>query len=273
VSVYKQKTGTGLEFRKLIAGSGVTLTQNADDVTIDAAGGSADVWTRRQTEIEIEDDFERGVTTSGQIGTLGWLSVLSSGNVTGSVTPTLSNIFGFVGVDTGTATNGGGALTFGFSTGGTNQYGTLSTTQELKVGSIVVVETLSTTSERFLFQSGLMPYNVTHNTTTPSDGIYFEYDESLSANWRLVCSSSSSNTVVTTSVAVVAGVLVSLYFEHNTATNAIEFYIDGASVGSISTNVPFTRDAMTPRVKIRKSVGTTLRKFVIDYFYMRKGIA
>jgi hypothetical protein len=38
--VFKQKTGVNLEFRTLIAGSGITLTQNASDITIDSSGGS-----------------------------------------------------------------------------------------------------------------------------------------------------------------------------------------------------------------------------------------
>lgn len=37
--LFKQKSGVDLQFRSLVAGSGITLTQNADDITIEAAGG------------------------------------------------------------------------------------------------------------------------------------------------------------------------------------------------------------------------------------------
>lgn len=38
--LFKQKVGVDLQFRSLVAGSGITLTQNADDITIAASGGS-----------------------------------------------------------------------------------------------------------------------------------------------------------------------------------------------------------------------------------------
>jgi hypothetical protein len=37
--VFKQKTGVNLEFRTLVAGTNITLTENANDVTISASGG------------------------------------------------------------------------------------------------------------------------------------------------------------------------------------------------------------------------------------------
>ena len=40
--VFKQKTGSALEFKTLVAGTGVTITNNTSDLTIDAESGSLD---------------------------------------------------------------------------------------------------------------------------------------------------------------------------------------------------------------------------------------
>ena len=130
------------------------------------------------------------------------------------------------------------------------------------------VTTLSTSSERFQFVAGFMD---TNNAPNQADGVFFLYDEggvttgsAASANWQIVTTSNSTRTFTTTSTAVSAATWVRLTIEVNADGTSAEFFINGSSVGTHTTNIPTGNNRTTGFGQLLiKSVGTTAR--TVDY--------
>ena len=88
-----------------------------------------------------------------------------------------------------------------------------------------------------------------------SNGVYFEYNRSTSTNWLIKTANAGVRTSTTTSTAVVATSWIKLHISINAAANSVTFYVNGVSVGTITTNIPTlvtqlsihqTRSAGTP---------------------------
>ena len=74
----------------------------------------------------------------------------------------------------------------------------------------------------------------------------FRYDTGTdgTAYWRACASNASTNTVVTTSVAVVANTVYLMRIVCSNVTNDIRYYINGVLVATISTNLPTSSQLM-----------------------------
>ena len=98
------------------------------------------------------------------------------------------------------------------------------------------------------------------------DGAYFEYDSTLSANWRTCTSSNSSRTKNNSAVAVSDGDQW-VDFRIESDASQVRFYIENNLVDTITTNIPTGagRDC-GPMLKTQKLVGSTARFFFIDYY-------
>lgn len=125
----------------------------------------------------------------------------------------------------------------------------------------VKVPTLSTAGERFIVLFGLSD----NASGAPTDGVWIEYDEATSANWRICAASNTTTTKTTTSVAVDTNwhdftIII------NAAGTSAEYFIDGTSLGVVNTNVPNGAGRDTGIVgRIMKSAGTTARTVLWDY--------
>ena len=136
----------------------------------------------------------------------------------------------------------------------------------------VCIETgpLSTSAQRYQLLVGFID---TITAVNQADACYFLYDEggvstgsTASANWQLVTAENSVRTFTTTSVAFPAQQFTTLRIEANAAGTSVEFFIDGVSVGTHTTNIPNTQGFDTGYgVSIIKSVGTTSSPVDVDY--------
>lgn len=164
---------------------------------------------------------------------------------------------------TGTTTTGRAA----FRASGTQQGSLVVGNGKVTYESLIYIDDLATVDEDYDLAVGLTDANA----GTYADGIYFFYDRASSANWQLVCVSASTATTVTTSTAVVADAWIKLGWVCNTDATLVTFYVNGTSVGTISTNIPTTTGrGYGPLFEIIKSAGTTSRVFYADYFYYSK---
>jgi hypothetical protein len=103
-------------------------------------------------------------------------------------------------------------------------------------------------------------------TTADQDhvnGVYFEYNRGSSLNWRICTSFTSIRTKINTTIPVVIGEHSVHYIVNETGT-AIEFFINGVSVGTITTNIPIAVP-MGYNSYLKKIIGTTPYTVRFDY--------
>lgn len=121
---------------------------------------------------------------------------------------------------------------------------------------------LSDATETYFINAGI---EAGSNTTLGTDGVLFRYTHGLnSGRWTAYCVKSSVSTALDTGVAVSTSAFHKLRFVVNAAASSVEFFVNGSSVGTISTNIPLTTTALRHFAIIAKSAGTTSRSLYID---------
>lgn len=114
-------------------------------------------------------------------------------------------------------------------------------TGSIKVGGgqivyeyLVFITGLSTVTNEYTFRIG-MGDSANADFT---NGIYFQYTRTTSVNWLIKTANASTRTTTTTSTAVAANAWTKLRAVINAAGTSIQFFINGVSVGTITTNIP-----------------------------------
>lgn len=213
-----------------------------------------------------EDFLSGGSSSSGSanaiFGALGW-SWLGNGDINYATTNTASHP-GFVTLGTTTGTTNYSTIAIG-GQGATGAYGgngtwLIDSTDSFTMNWWVRFPNLSTAAQRYASYIGFC----TGDTGEPAHGIYFTYSEATSANWIIKTGNSGVYTTTTTSTPVASNTWTKLTITLSSGT--AEFFVDGSSVGTISTNLPTSPVAI--RAGIRKTAGSIARTLDVDAMYL-----
>lgn len=138
---------------------------------------------------------------------------------------------------------------------------------------LVRVGALGSGTQNYVLQCG---FGVNEQTTSdPTDGVYFEYSQAGSTQWRCRTTRASTSTTTASGVTVAANTWYKLKIIINPAATSVQFYVSAAGGGATSlvatttTNIPLTTTGIRPIFKIRKTVGTGTVSFDVDYFQMQ----
>jgi hypothetical protein len=135
------------------------------------------------------------------------------------------------------------------------------------IESDIYIPILSTAAEQYTLRFGFGQ----SASGDEVDGAYFEYTDvgggTPTPNWYKCTANAATRTKTVTTVAVVAGAWTRLKVVVNAAGTSVEYFINGTSVGVLTTNIPTTR--VTGNVfSTVKAAGTTARTIDIDWVWL-----
>lgn len=218
--------------------------------------------THTHTMADITDLREQKIFVECECNAAGEFSTISSNSGTNSFTTTgIDTTGGHYGILTsGTATTNNAVAGIGSADTTT---ATVFGTFKIETTSILMIPTLSTSTERFFIESGFTD----NRTGVPVDGVLISYsDAQNSGKWIGLAYNNNTLTSVDLGITVTANTWYKLNSVINT-NGSVDFYIDGTLRGSLAAGSAPTGSTRATALShtIRKTVGTTARNLYIDY--------
>lgn len=140
---------------------------------------------------------------------------------------------------------------------------------EMDFETEIRVTTLSDGTNRFAIRVGF--FDVVASATKPVDGVYVEYRDADSANFRACTSSNSTRTENNSSTTVAAATWYRIHININAAGTSARFWVNDVLIDTITTNIPTGAGRETRLgVAIMKELGTTNRQVRCDYIAFNK---
>lgn len=125
----------------------------------------------------------------------------------------------------------------------------------------VKLDTLSDATDTYTVTAGYA------DTGSVVDGCYIRYSHGInSGKWQGVCTANSTSTTLDLGVTVAIATWYKLLVVVNAAGTSTEFFVNGTSGGTITTNIPTGAGRQTGMMtKIVKSAGTTARLLNVGF--------
>ena len=211
------------------------------------------------------DDFiQTDMQTSvGPIcGSAGWYITNTNGNpaLSAGIAAIDNRHPGIVQLSTGTNSNGNCSLnlqTNAFLLGG----------GIINIESVVYFPTISASGQDYWFRVGFGDGNSTAGATLINNGVYLQYRRSVGGNfWQYSTINGGTATVNTSSSAVAATTWYRVGFQINAAASSVTFYVNGTSIGTITTNIPTANDVSPMIIMSKDNSGVTARTAYVDYY-------
>lgn len=280
VHTFIDATGDAGEFGVTIAGNGnningaanlvlfanfarTTLVYNGTQWNIIEGGN---LITDQASFLHVSSDFTDPTASKASMGVHGVVSGTGAAITTPSAAYDFTNHPGVWGLSTGSTTAGRVfILSQSGSTQGTMHVGVGGKTRVgtwYQVGAI-----LSTAGERYVLRTGYFSMSLPN---TIIKGIGFEYqDDQNGGRWQALTEDGIGETSVDTGILAAVNTYTFFEFEVNAAGTSIEFFMDGVSVATITTNIPSgTGFPLFYSTMIMKLTGTTSRTSYIDAYYI-----
>lgn len=233
-----------------------TTSTHWNNVPTDVKGGLDELARRLNVSgpsrlasvYEFEEDWMSGAIA----GDYGWIATLSGGAQTMNTALLSGTEWGLAQISSGTTSGNNALLALGVAK---LIFGTAEAYYETKIRlNALSVEGVTNYTARIGFYDNF--------SGVAGNGIYFLYDTTVSTNWIMGTANGGSRTHTATSTAVAAGAFVKLGIR--ISGSSAEFFVDGVSIGTQSTNFPTA--AVFPGFGVIKgATGATAGILVIDW--------
>lgn len=255
----------------LYASASNTLSKLALATTVGSRlmyDGTNVYWYDPLKDLYMEDDFFGMLSSGSPTSATGWEANNNGTGATAGIqnNPTIADA-----THPGTITLSTGSILTNYSgliaSQNNNQGVLLLGGGEINQYWIINIPVLSNGTDRFSVIAGLMMFN---STPTVNSGIWFGYVDNVNGGAFTINTANNGSVTTTnsTSAAVTANTWYKLRININAAGTLATYFVNGVSVGTISTNIPVTTGSnnffITPAAYIVKSVGINSLTLVLD---------